>query len=102
MNNIVLESDYTSCIAGFCALSTASCSSLIVPQLDPGNKDAVRAARRIKDKVAKAAKENSPIRQVCICNTTPLYHSRHAGYRHTMALVRKYDEGVRSISIVMY
>ncbi|CAM9855369.1 unnamed protein product, partial [Sphacelaria rigidula] len=32
-------------------------------ELDPGNKDAVRAARRIKDKVAKAAKENSPIRQ---------------------------------------
>lgn len=36
-------------------------------QLDPGNKEAVRAARRIKDKVAQAAKEDSPIRQVgCI------------------------------------
>ncbi|CAM9409161.1 unnamed protein product [Ascophyllum nodosum] len=32
-------------------------------ELNPGNKDAIKAARRIKDKVARAAAENSPIRQ---------------------------------------
>eukprot|EP00903_Cladosiphon_okamuranus_P017674 g16275.t1 len=32
-------------------------------ELEPGNKEAVRAARRIKDKVAKAAKLNTPFRQ---------------------------------------
>ncbi|CAM9970461.1 unnamed protein product [Scytosiphon promiscuus] len=34
-----------------------------VLELEPGNKEAVRAARRIKDKVAQAAKLNTPIRQ---------------------------------------
>ena len=38
-----------------------------VRKLEPGNKEAVRAARRIKDKVAQAAKLNTPIRQVHFC-----------------------------------
>ncbi|CAN0361683.1 unnamed protein product [Ectocarpus sp. 12 AP-2014] len=32
-------------------------------ELEPGNKEAVRAARRIKDKVAQASRLNTPIRQ---------------------------------------
>lgn len=40
---------------------------LVTCQLEPGNKEAVRAARRIKDKVAQAAKLNTPIRQVQSC-----------------------------------
>lgn len=46
---------------------------IAVLQLEPGNTEAVRAARRIKDKVAQAAKENSPIRQVLLQNDTEIY-----------------------------
>ena len=45
--------------------TTATVLYIILPlQLEPGNKEAVRAARRIKDKVAKAVKLNTPIVQV--------------------------------------
>lgn len=50
-------------------------------QLDPGNKEAVKAARRIKDKVAKAAKLNTPIVQVRV---KPRLSIPGTAYKHTI------------------